>query len=1043
MKEINSKNIRHFFLISTITLLFYKIKNLYIFIQKIMEEKYQDVNNKANIEPKNIDTSSGSSLYKKEKLDKFENNNTENDEINNNENINDNDDKKNISKKCCDFLCNKLFHSNKRSKNFYMKGWREYLEREGNLASDKPFKILTNLFVNDEEAILGLESIRLNPNLVSENKLRNDLEFYIPQLCTFLLFGEMKDIEEFFVFLCKACNLSFFFAHRVHWFLSAMIEASQEKKENIIQILKMINTLFKSENEENKIKLNNFYVSNSEEYIHFIKINNLHFLYNNKNIQKDHVHLIEEFDIENLRGQQLNIYNKYSKAKNIIFKYSEKEYEYAILQNTNISSKDKNINKNDTNEIINLNEDIKKEKNKIKFKEKLNANEFLISISNFKLNRIDYSFEDDDNELKNNSENNIPEEEEKKNKNEKIINKTLFDINFESYHSSLNFIEHLCDICSEMTKYNSDFQKKFLFNKLLEINKQLPFNVYLPFLRESTRNYIICHIPLSGVKIFRTKTSCPILLTFELIRIDEVNRAIKEEENNQSINFSYSQENEEYNEELTFLEQKINSSYDKNFFSSTDYDLSKPLIISKKCEEMKEKDQKRAGLENNINKNKYQSLKIKLFSFQGKTKIDNSKNIYDKDLEEEPKYVNYVNKFIKRPSRSINFNFDEKEKKKEKDDYETKKIMKSAKFSTSKNIIDEKKKLTEKLLDNEEIPEERINTKNQKEKKSQLKVNTSENMQMNIEEDYNNKPISIQELKNIFGENFSKNEKELKKKSLFGKLNTYKIFKCIIKTNEDLRQEQFATQLINEFYQIFKLENSDCWLNTYEIISTGNNCGLVEFVKDSLSLDQLKQKTNNMPLKDFYINYFGNGDEESLLYKKAMNNFIASLAGYSLVCYFLQIKDRHNGNILIDNEGHIIHIDFGYLLSNAPGKGLKFENAPFKLNNDMLELLGGVKGKYFLEFRKLLQKGFLAVHKHRSKITILVEMMWCGHGKNLGCFEGGQDAIDELKNRLNPKDYTSKVGIQKFVDNLIGQSIDNWRTKWYDIFQYYVQGIFY
>ena len=57
-------------------------------------------------------------------------------------------------------------------------------------------------------------------------------------------------------------------------------------------------------------------------------------------------------------------------------------------------------------------------------------------------------------------------------------------------------------------------------------------------------------------------------------------------------------------------------------------------------------------------------------------------------------------------------------------------------------------------------------------------------MQMNIEEDYKNKPISIQ---------------ELKKKSLFGKLNTYKIFKCIIKTNEDLRQEQFATQLINEF----------------------------------------------------------------------------------------------------------------------------------------------------------------------------------------------------------------------------------------------------
>ena len=957
--------------------------------------------------------------------------------------------KKNFGKKCCDFLINKICESNKRSKKFYMKGWRDYLEREGNEASDKPFKILTNLFINDEEAISGLESIRLNPNLVNENKLRNDLEFYIPQLCTFLLFGEMKDIEEFFVFLCKACNLSFFFAHRVHWFLSAMIEASQEKKESIIKILKMINTLFKSESEENKNIINRFYVSNSEPFIKYIKINDLYFLYDTKNI-KNHkiINVLEKVneEKEKLNGNQLDIFNKYNKSKNIIFEYSNKEYKNIIFKDKNISTNNKKNNNKENNIDKNNNiNDTDNDNDISNLKNIINADDFLIGISNFELNNPDYSYEEEDDDDYN---------EDNKEDNKEKIKKPIIDINFASYHSSLNFIDHLCDICNELTKYENDLQRIYLYNKLLEINKKLPCNVYLPFLKESTRNYIICHIPLEGIKIFRTKTRCPIMLTFEMIRIDEVNKA------NENEDFSFERSSsstgaKNKNRRLILLNQKINSSYDNNLFYSTDYDLSKPLMINNSTEMEDNNNKKPLKKIKTKNKNKrwYASSNIKLFPFRSKTKFDALNDLEDKDIEEDDKFTVFVSNFLKNSVKANN-SLDKIDNTKtifeslttrlenEKEDHDN--ILNST-ISGINDKLDITKKLINYENDNikKDEDDKKENTENIPIKENKSIENKKKKSLDKIEDEIKPIRINSEEIKNIFGKSFEEKEKELKDKSLFGKLNSYKIFCCIIKTNEDLRQEQFATQLINEFYQIFKLENTGCWLNTYEIISTGNNSGLVEMVNDSLSLDQLKQKTNHISLKDFYINYYGNGNVDSPLYKKAMINFVSSLAGYSLVCYFLQIKDRHNGNILIDKEGHIIHIDFGFLLSNSPGKGLKFENAPFKLSNDMVDCLGGVKGKYFMEFRKLLKKGFLAVHKHRHKIIILVEMMWCGHGKNLNCFEKGQEAIDDLKSRLNPKDEISKKNIVKLVDNLIGQSVDNWRTKWYDIFQYYVQGIFY
>jgi hypothetical protein len=290
----------------------------------------------------------------------------------------------------------------------------------------------------------------------------------------------------------------------------------------------------------------------------------------------------------------------------------------------------------------------------------------------------------------------------------------------------------------------------------------------------------------------------------------------------------------------------------------------------------------------------------------------------------------------------------------------------------------------------------------------------------------------------VFGESWEEKKQRIQRISPFGMAPGWNMKSFIVKSNDDIRQEQFAMQLIKMFQKIFLEEKLPVYLRTYHITVTNADSGIIEAVTDTVSIDSLKKKFPNFTsLKDYFIKVYG--VPESNRFRKAQQNFIESLAGYCVVCYLLQIKDRHNGNILIDREGNIVHIDFGFLLGNSPG-GVGFESAPFKLTTEMMDVMGGPDGEMFNNyFRPLVYMCFQAATKHKEKILSIIRMM---SGINFPCFLGDPSAattLRELDKRFNS--HLDEIKFAQWVRSLVDESIDNWWTKRYDDFQRVTNGI--
>jgi phosphatidylinositol 4-kinase A len=167
-------------------------------------------------------------------------------------------------------------------------------------------------------------------------------------------------------------------------------------------------------------------------------------------------------------------------------------------------------------------------------------------------------------------------------------------------------------------------------------------------------------------------------------------------------------------------------------------------------------------------------------------------------------------------------------------------------------------------------------------------------------------------------------------------------------------------------------------------------------------------------------------------FEEARHNFIVAQSGYAVASYLVQSKDRHNGNILLDSCGRIVHIDFGFIFEISPGGNLGFERSAFKFSHEMVQLIdpgGQQRSRQYKHFKELCVRGYLAARTAANEILTVAELMI---DSGLPCFGRGKP-IEHLRQRFRLD--KSPADAAAFMQSAVDSAHNSFTTGFYDYIQ--------
>lgn len=141
----------------------------------------------------------------------------------------------------------------------------------------------------------------------------------------------------------------------------------------------------------------------------------------------------------------------------------------------------------------------------------------------------------------------------------------------------------------------------------------------------------------------------------------------------------------------------------------------------------------------------------------------------------------------------------------------------------------------------------------------------------------------------------------------------------LLQVGDDLQQDMLTLQMVRIMDKLWLKEGLDLKMVTFTCVPTGHKRGMIEMVTNAETLRKIQVEFGlTGSFKDRPIaEWLAKHNPSELEYERAVENFTASCAGYSVATYILGICDRHNDNIMLKTSGHLFHIDFGKFLGDA------------------------------------------------------------------------------------------------------------------------------